>query len=82
MTLKQEQRGRNRTGETMIIPVRCHSCGKPIAHLWEDFKQRTEKKGEEKKKVLDELGLDRYCCRAMFLGQKDLIEIASKFKKW
>jgi DNA-directed RNA polymerase subunit N (RpoN/RPB10) len=65
----------------MIIPVRCNSCGTPIAHLWEDFKQRTEKKGEEKKKVLDDLGLERYCCRAMFLGQKDLIDVAARFKK-
>ena len=24
----------------MIIPIRCFSCGKPIAHLWEEFKKR------------------------------------------
>ncbi len=66
----------------MIIPVRCHSCGMPIAHLWQEYKERTEKKGEEKRKVLDALGIDRYCCRAAFLGQKDLIDISSRFKKW
>ncbi|MBW3011605.1 DNA-directed RNA polymerase subunit N [Candidatus Woesearchaeota archaeon] len=66
----------------MIIPVRCQSCGRPIAHLWDEFKERTEKKGEDKKKVLDELELEKYCCRAAFLGQKDLIDVASKFKKW
>ena len=27
----------------MIIPVRCWSCGKPIAHLWDQYKERTEK---------------------------------------
>ena len=64
----------------MIIPVRCFSCGKPIGHLWEDFKERVAK-GEEPKKVLDSLGLERQCCRAMFLGQVDLIDTASKFKK-
>ncbi len=64
----------------MIIPVRCFSCGKPIAHLWADFKKRTAE-GEEAKKVLDELGLERYCCRALFLGHVDLIEQISKFKK-
>ncbi|MFC1682398.1 DNA-directed RNA polymerase subunit N [Nanoarchaeota archaeon] len=64
----------------MIIPIRCFSCGKPVAHLWEDFKQRTED-GENKKKVLDELGLERFCCRSMFLGQTDLIELVGKFKK-
>ena len=27
----------------MIIPIRCWSCGKPIGHLWEQFKERLEK---------------------------------------
>lgn len=65
----------------MIIPIRCFSCGKPIAHLWEQFKKRVDA-GEEAGKVLSELGLERYCCRAMFLGQKDMIEEVSKFKKF
>ncbi len=64
----------------MIIPVRCFSCGKPIAQLWEEFKQRVEK-GEKAKNVLDDLGLDRYCCRAVFLGNVDLIEDISEFQK-
>ncbi len=64
----------------MIIPIRCFSCGKPIGHLWEEYKKRTAD-GENQKKVLDELGLERYCCRAVFLGQEDLIELTSKFKK-
>ena len=64
----------------MIIPVRCFSCGKPIAHLWDEFKERTAQ-GESAKKVLDELGLERYCCRSVFLGQTDLIELVGKFKK-
>ena len=64
----------------MIIPIRCFSCGRPIAHLWEDFKKRTEA-GEAAEKVLDELGLERYCCRAAFMGQVDLIQETSKFKK-
>ena len=56
----------------MIIPVRCISCGKPIGHLWEEFKKRTAE-GESSKKVLDDLGLERFCCRAMFLGQTDTL---------
>jgi DNA-directed RNA polymerase subunit N len=64
----------------MIIPIRCWSCGKPIAHLWEKYKERVEK-GENKKAVLDDLGVDRYCCRAMFLGHVDLIDTAGQFKK-
>lgn len=65
----------------MIIPVRCFSCGKPIAHLWEEYKERTQK-GEEPKKVMDSLGLKRFCCRSAFMGQIDLIDTAAKFKKF
>ena len=64
----------------MIIPIRCFSCGKPIAHLWEEYKRKISE-GESSKKFLDDIGLERYCCRAMFLGQTDLITIVSKFKK-
>ncbi len=60
--------------------MRCFSCGKPIAHLWEEYSARI-KNGEDRKKVLDELGLERYCCRAIFLGHVDLIDTVSRFKK-
>lgn len=63
----------------MIVPVRCFSCGKVIGHLWEDFKKRTAA-GEESRKVLDSLGLKRYCCRQVFLGHVDLIDEIAKFK--
>ncbi len=65
----------------MIIPVRCFSCGKPIGHLWEEYNEKL-KKGEDRKKALDDLGMDRYCCRAVFLGHVDLMNDVSKFKKF
>lgn len=65
----------------MIIPIRCFSCGKPIAHLWEEYKERVAN-GENPKKVMDALGLDKYCCRTVFLGHVDLIETAAEFKKF
>jgi len=64
----------------MIIPIRCHSCGKPIAHLWEEYKNRVDN-GEEIKEVLDSLKIDRYCCRAQFMGHIDLINDIAKFKR-
>ncbi len=64
----------------MIIPIRCISCGKPVAHLWEDYKKRISN-GEDRKKVMDESGLDRYCCRALFLGHVDLLDTVARFKK-
>jgi DNA-directed RNA polymerase subunit N len=63
----------------MIIPVRCFSCGKVVGHLWEEYKKRVDA-GEDSKKVLDDLGLERYCCRALFLGNVDLIKKISDFK--
>ena len=65
----------------MIIPIRCFSCGKPVGHLWEEYLEKT-KKGEDKKKVMDDLGLERYCCRALFLGHVDLIDTVTQFKKF
>ena len=65
----------------MIIPIRCMSCGKPIGHLWEEFKEKT-KKNEDAGRVLESLGVERYCCKAMFLGQMDTLELINKFKKF
>ncbi|MBI2545658.1 DNA-directed RNA polymerase subunit N [Candidatus Woesearchaeota archaeon] len=66
----------------MIIPIRCFSCGRPIGHLYEDYLEKSKANPEDRKKILDELGLQRYCCRAMFLGQVDLIDLAAPFKKF
>ena len=65
----------------MIIPIRCFSCGKPVAQLWDEYGERI-KKGEDRKKVMNDLGLERYCCRALFLGHVDLIDTAARFKKF
>ena len=63
----------------MIIPVRCFSCGKVVGHLYADFKKRVDA-GENPKKVLEDLGMDKYCCRSLFLGHVDLIKKVSEFK--
>ena len=57
----------------MIMPVRCFTCGKVIGHLYPTFKQRVEM-GEDPARVLDDLGLERYCCRRMLLTHVDLID--------
>lgn len=63
----------------MIIPVRCFTCGKVLGHLYEDFKKRTAT-GEDPGKVMNSLGLKRYCCRQLFLGHVDLLKEISQFK--
>ena len=64
----------------MIIPIRCFSCGKPVAQLYEKYQELLKKK-KNAQEAMDECGLDRYCCRALFLGHVDLIDIAAEFKK-
>jgi DNA-directed RNA polymerase subunit N len=56
------------------------SCGKPIGHLWEEYKKRIDS-GEEAGKILDDLDLTRYCCRATLLGHADMLPEVTKFKK-
>ncbi len=57
----------------MIIPVRCFTCGKVVASAFPQFVDRT-RNGEEPRKVLDDLGLSRYCCRRMVLSNAELID--------
>jgi len=72
------ERSRNHTGDTMIIPVRCFSCGGLVAHKWEKFSEKIAA-GEEMEAVLDELGFERYCCRRMFVSHLDLIKEVAPF---
>ena len=62
----------------MIIPVRCFTCGKVVASAWTPFVERT-RNGEEPRKVLDDLGLTRYCCRRMILSHAELIDEVAPF---
>ncbi len=62
----------------MIIPVRCFSCGKLVGDKWEAFSKRVAA-GEPPKEVLDDVGVDRYCCRRMLLSHVDLIDNILEF---
>jgi len=62
----------------IIIPVRCFSCGSLIGDKWEDFARRV-KEGEDSGKVLDSLGVKRYCCRRMLLSHVEVIDEILKF---
>ena len=86
----QEERGRNRIGDIVIIPVRCFTCGKVIGDIYDNFVERYEvykkavdageKPKETPKQILDDLGLDRYCCRRMILTHVDLIGEAAPYE--
>jgi len=85
-----EREDRNHIGDIMIIPVRCFTCGKVLGDIWEDYQKRYDeykkalKKGEKPKEspkqILDDLGVERYCCRRMILTHVDLIGEAAPFE--
>jgi DNA-directed RNA polymerase I, II, and III subunit RPABC5 len=58
---------------TMIVPVRCFTCGKVLANKWETYLGLLRADYTERD-ALDELSLKRYCCRRMMLTHVDLIE--------
>jgi len=62
----------------MMVPVRCFTCGAVVGDKWEEFSRRV-KNGENAGKVLDELGVKRYCCRRMLLSHVDIIDEILKF---
>lgn len=64
--------------DKMLIPVRCWSCGKVIAHVYEQYKQAVSDGGDPQK-ALDDVGLERYCCRRMFVAHIDLIDEIAPF---
>jgi DNA-directed RNA polymerase subunit N len=64
-----EQEGRRVTDN--MIPVRCISCGKVVSAYFDEFQQRVDE-GENPKEVLDDLGLDKYCCRRMLISHVEV----------
>jgi DNA-directed RNA polymerase I, II, and III subunit RPABC5 len=79
----------------MIIPIRCFTCGKVLAHLWEPYMSALNEEYQKvdehytpsillysdqisnqtiEAKVLDTLGVKRYCCRRMLLTNVDLCD--------
>jgi len=74
----------------LIIPVRCFTCGKVISQVYEEYKQRfneyqksienSEIPKETPKEILDDLGVERYCCRRMIISHVDLLEEAAPFE--
>ncbi len=71
-----------------MIPVRCFTCGKVISNVWEEYRARVEErrktlpKGEQLKvgDILDDLGVDRYCCRRMLLSHVELVDVLAPYQ--
>jgi DNA-directed RNA polymerase subunit N len=65
-----------------MVPVRCFSCGTVVGEHWEEFKARAEgHEGDENPAaVLDDLGVDRHCCRRMLISHQDLVDVVSPYQ--
>lgn len=75
----------------MIIPIRCFTCGKVMADKIDYYETEVAKMKKEgdlnkdpafkhfdnihTKKILDEMGLTRYCCRRNMISNVDLMQI-------
>jgi len=57
----------------MLVPVRCFTCGNLIADKFEDYQNKV-RSGEDAAKVLDSLGVKRYCCRRMLMSHVNVID--------
>ena len=64
----------------MMIPVRCFTCGKVVGEHWQAYDERVNRGDEDAAAVLDDLGIDRHCCRRMFVSHKDLVDIVSPYQ--
>jgi DNA-directed RNA polymerase subunit N len=49
-----------------MIPIRCITCNKIIAHLYQLYLEKI-RNGEHPQDILNEFGMNKYCCRKMFI---------------
>ena len=61
-----------------MFPIRCYTCNALLAHLHIQMEAMT-REGATCAQCLDSFGVDRLCCRRMFLGYVDLTEDLIRF---
>jgi DNA-directed RNA polymerase subunit N len=64
----------------MYFPIRCFTCGAVIADKCEEYAKRV-KEGKNPAKVLEEMEIERYCCRRMFLSHVEVMDKIVKYRK-
>ena len=64
----------------MMVPVRCFTCGTVVAEHWDEFESRAREGEEDPAAVLDDLGVERYCCRRMLVSHIDLVDVVSPYQ--
>ena len=62
----------------MNNPQRCFSCNKIIGNLWETYEEM-KKNNKEFNDICKKLCIERYCCKRMFLTQKNFYDKFSQY---
>ncbi len=62
----------------MEIPIRCFTCGAVIGDKYEEYKSLLSQGADN---VLNKLGIDRYCCRRMFISHVEIAHTITKYLK-
>ena len=65
----------------MYFPIRCFTCGLVIGHLYEGYEKEV-KEGKNPAEVFGGMGIDRYCCRRMFLSHVGVMDKIVKYRKY
>lgn len=55
----------------MTPPLRCFSCNKVVGNAWGEYQARVHRNSEDPCVVMDDLGLERFCCRRMIMSHVD-----------
>ena len=64
----------------MYFPVRCFTCGAPVGDRWDEYDGKI-KAGVKTADALNDMGIERYCCRRMFLSHVEIMEKVNKYSK-
>jgi len=71
-----------------MMPVRCFTCGKVIANVYDEFRRRADERrrslpAEERLElgdIFNDLGIKRYCCRRMLLTHVETVDILAPYQ--
>ncbi len=62
----------------MEFSVRCFTCGAVIGDLYDEYKKLLPQGAD---KAFAQLGIERYCCKRMFVSHVEMIDTINKYSK-
>ena len=62
-----------------MFPIRCYTSNAALAQLHPRYRDAVHREGRSEADALRALGVERMCCRRMFLGYVELTEDQARF---